>query len=136
MAQFGRALVWGTSGQRFESARPDHYFANDRCFFLNENNFMDFKAVTRILLDNFEKENVRYALIGGFALGALGVPRSTVYIDFLVHRDDLSKIDRIMKKIIMNVFLKARTFHSMYHTLKFLERLIFSTPSGKYLSGC
>ncbi len=59
---------------------------------------MDFKAVTRILLDDFEKENVRYALIGGFALGALGVPRSTVDIDFLIHRDDLSRVDKIMKK--------------------------------------
>lgn len=87
MAQFGRAPEWGSGGQRFKSARPDQL-----------RNFMDFKVVTRILLDNFQKENVRYALIGGFALDALGVPRSTVDIDFLVHRDDLLKVDKVMKK--------------------------------------
>lgn len=87
MAQFGRAPEWGSGGQRFKSARPDQLKI-----------FMDFKTVTRILLDSFQKENVRYALIGGFALGALGVPRSTVDIDFLVHRDDLPKVNKLMKK--------------------------------------
>jgi hypothetical protein len=32
---------------------------------------MDFKTVLELILKNFEKENIRYALIGGFALGAL-----------------------------------------------------------------
>lgn len=58
---------------------------------------MDFKTVITILLNNFQKENIRYAVIGGFALGVLGIPRATVDLDFLVHRDDLPKIDRIMK---------------------------------------
>lgn len=58
---------------------------------------MDFKKVMSLLIDNFQKENIHYALIGGFALGLLGIPRATVDLDFLVHRDDLSKIDKIMK---------------------------------------
>jgi len=58
---------------------------------------MDFKTVLGLLLKSFQEENVRYALIGGFALGALGVPRATVDIDFLIHRDDLDKIEKIMK---------------------------------------
>ncbi|OIO00366.1 hypothetical protein COY52_03660 [Candidatus Desantisbacteria bacterium CG_4_10_14_0_8_um_filter_48_22] len=58
---------------------------------------MDFKTVLKILLKNFRKENIRYALIGGFALGALDTPRSTVDIDFLVHLDDMPKVDEIMK---------------------------------------
>lgn len=58
---------------------------------------MDFKATLEIILKAFEKENIRYGLIGGFALGAFGFPRATVDLDFLVHRDDLSKIERIMK---------------------------------------
>lgn len=58
---------------------------------------MDFKTVLDLIIKGFNKEQVRYALIGGFALGALGLPRSTVDLDFLVHRDDLPKIDRIMK---------------------------------------
>lgn len=59
---------------------------------------MDLKTVLEILLKNFEKEHINYALIGGFALGALGVPRATVDLDFLVRRDDLTKVDRIMKE--------------------------------------
>ena len=44
----------------------------------------------------FQDEDIRYALIGGFALGALGITRATVDIDFLVHRDDLDKVHSIM----------------------------------------
>lgn len=58
---------------------------------------MDFKTVLRLILTGFHKENVRYGLIGGFALGALGISRATVDLDFLVHHDDLSKVDKIMK---------------------------------------
>ena len=29
VAQFGSALVWGASGRRFESSRPDHSFLQD-----------------------------------------------------------------------------------------------------------
>lgn len=58
---------------------------------------MDFKAVLSLMLEGFQKQNIRYALIGGFALGALGIPRATIDLDFLVHRDDLNKVDNIMK---------------------------------------
>lgn len=55
---------------------------------------MNFERVLRELLGSFEQEKIRYALTGGFALGALGAPRATVDMDFLVHRDDLEKLDR------------------------------------------
>lgn len=58
---------------------------------------MDFKTVLDVMLKNFQKGNIRYGLIGGFALGALGIPRATIDLDFLVHREDLAKIDMIMK---------------------------------------
>ena len=58
---------------------------------------MDFKTVLGLIIKRFNRENVRYGLIGGFALGIWGLPRSTVDLDFLVQRDDLDKIDRIMK---------------------------------------
>lgn len=57
---------------------------------------MDFRAVLRLVVERFDKENVRYGLIGGFALGALGVPRATIDLDFLINRDDLPKVDTIM----------------------------------------
>ena len=58
---------------------------------------MDFRAVLKLIGEDFHKEGVRYALIGGFALGALGVPRATIDLDFIVDSDDLNKIDRILK---------------------------------------
>ncbi len=60
---------------------------------------MDFKTVTEELLAGFKAEGVQYALMGGFALGAWGVPRTTVDIDFLIHRDSLEKVHRIMTQM-------------------------------------
>lgn len=53
---------------------------------------MDFGRVLKTLLAEFERRQIRYAIIGGFALGVLGVPRATVDLDFLVHRDDLETL--------------------------------------------
>ena len=36
---------------------------------------MDFERILHDLAFDFTEREVRYALIGGFALGALGVPR-------------------------------------------------------------
>jgi len=50
---------------------------------------MDFERVLKALLVEFDRHQIRYAAIGGFALGVLGYPRATMDLDFLVHRDDL-----------------------------------------------
>ncbi len=60
---------------------------------------MNFKLVLEKLLTGFEKHKVRYALIGGFALGAWGAPRGTVDIDFLTHQEDMEKVDKIMNEL-------------------------------------
>ncbi|MEW6714766.1 MAG: nucleotidyltransferase [Nitrospirota bacterium] len=57
---------------------------------------MDFKLVLEKLLTAFREQNISYALMGGFAMGAWGAPRATVDIDFLVLRDDMEKVDAIM----------------------------------------
>jgi hypothetical protein len=60
---------------------------------------MDFKAVLFALIERFNNHNIRYALIGGFAMGLWGMGRTTVDIDFLVHRDDMEKVDVIMTEL-------------------------------------
>ncbi|MEK6591106.1 MAG: nucleotidyl transferase AbiEii/AbiGii toxin family protein [Nitrospinota bacterium] len=60
---------------------------------------MDFKVVLEKLLNAFEKKNIRYALMGGFAMGLWGGSRSTVDLDFLVHRDDREKAHKILTDI-------------------------------------
>lgn len=57
---------------------------------------MDFKLVFEKLITFFRENNVRYALMGGFAIGAQGIVRSTVDIDFLIHRDDVSIVHSFM----------------------------------------
>ena len=59
---------------------------------------MDFELVLKRLLAGFNGAQIRYAAIGGFALGVLGVPRQTMDLDFLVHRDaqERSDIERLM----------------------------------------
>lgn len=58
---------------------------------------MDFKTVLGLILKDFKTSNIRYGLIGGFALGVWGLPRATIDLDFLIHRDDLNKVNAIMK---------------------------------------
>lgn len=57
---------------------------------------MNFRLVFEHLLGRFHENNIRYALIGGFALGAQGVSRATIDIDFLVHRDDMPQVHRML----------------------------------------
>ena len=56
------------------------------------NSGVDFERVLKALLAEFDRHQIRYAVIGGFALGVLGHVRATMDLDFLVHRDDLDKL--------------------------------------------
>jgi hypothetical protein len=68
---------------------------------------VDFKLVAEKILTAFINTEVRYALMGGFALGIWGVHRATVDMDFLVHRDDLGKVQDIMAEM---------DYKCVYHT--------------------
>jgi hypothetical protein len=57
---------------------------------------MDFEFVLSRLLDGFDRLKIRYGLMGGFALGALGAPRTTGDLDFLVHRDDMRRVHDLL----------------------------------------
>jgi hypothetical protein len=60
---------------------------------------VDFERVLRALLSGFDRDRIRYAAIGGFALGVLGVPRATMDLDFLVHRDDLTRLQALLTNL-------------------------------------
>ncbi len=59
---------------------------------------MDFEKVVPLLVTEFDKHKIRYALIGGFAMGVLGVVRATMDVDFLVDASDLDKVKRVLNK--------------------------------------
>jgi hypothetical protein len=60
---------------------------------------MDFENVIKFLLEYFEKYNIRYALMGGFALHAAGYSRTTHDIDILIHKEDMPQ----MKGLLLNL---------------------------------
>ena len=57
---------------------------------------MDFQLVFEKVISSFEKENLQYGLIGGFALGVMGILRATMDVDILLLVDDLDKADKIL----------------------------------------
>ena len=60
---------------------------------------MDFERVLKALLSGFETSRIRYGVIGGFALGLLGVPRATIDFDILVHHDDLERLHGLLSAL-------------------------------------
>ena len=60
---------------------------------------MDFEHVLTALLNEFDRRQIRYAVVGGFAMGALGAPRMTMDLDILVDRDDLQGVDQVMSGV-------------------------------------
>ena len=59
---------------------------------------MDFELVLKSIIRDFNNNSIRYALIGGYALGILGISRNTFDLDFLVNRDDREKLKSILSK--------------------------------------
>lgn len=57
---------------------------------------MDFLKVSSTLLQEFAREDIQYAVIGGFALGFWGVTRATVDMDFLLLLEDAEKAEKIL----------------------------------------
>lgn len=58
---------------------------------------MDFKRVLQIVAGEFSNRDIRFGLIGGFGMAALGVARTTMDMDFLLHRDDLPEARKVLE---------------------------------------
>lgn len=59
---------------------------------------MNFALIFRFLIENLTREKIDFALMGGFALHAAGVTRTTRDIDLLVLSEDSPRIKEIMLK--------------------------------------
>ena len=86
---------------------------------------MEFKTVLEKLLTNFERLNIRYALMGGFALGLWGYGRATADIDFLAHRDDMDKVDTVMKSLDYECRYKSDNVSQYLSPLKIFGEVDF-----------
>ena len=76
---------------------------------------MDFEQVLKALLAEFERQRIRYAAIGGFAAIALGITRTTADLDFLVHRDDLESLDRVLASLGFQRRFKSENVSQYLH---------------------
>lgn len=59
---------------------------------------MDFALIFKYLIENFTREKIDFAVMGGFALQAVGIIRTTRDIDLLVLSEDSPKVKEMMLK--------------------------------------
>lgn len=59
---------------------------------------MNFALIFRFLIESLTREKIDFALMGGFALQAVGITRTTRDIDLLILSEDSAKIKTLMVK--------------------------------------
>lgn len=93
---------------------------------------MEFKRVLVSLIENFEKNDIRYGLIGGFALIFMNIPRTTVDLDFLIHKDDLLILDKIMKNMGYKLVFRSENVSQYVGETKKLGEIDFIHAFREY----
>lgn len=93
---------------------------------------MDFKAVFRLIHDNFQEAGVDYAVIGGFALAAAGYSRATIDIDFMVDKNDMPKVKKIMLSFGYDAVHESEEVSGFVSRLDKLGRVDFLHAHRKY----
>lgn len=78
---------------------------------------MNFELVFKELLQKFSEQNVRFALIGGFALHVAGFTRATDDIDFLIEAEDLGKVREIMMRLGYELTHESQEFSNYWHPM-------------------
>ena len=86
---------------------------------------MDFDKVIPLMFGEFEKEKIRCALIGGFAMSAMGLVRSTMDADFLVDAADLPKVKKIMNKYGYKCIYESENVSQFVSDIKIYGELDF-----------
>lgn len=93
---------------------------------------MEFNKVLSLLIKKFDENGVSYGLMGGFALFMLGIPRTTVDLDFLVAQDDLTKINIIMKKLGYRLVFQTENVSQYVNEISALGEIDFLHAFRKY----
>lgn len=93
---------------------------------------MDFEAVVKLLFSEFDKQRIRFAVIGGFALQAAGLSRMTHDIDFLIHIEDAPKAKAILTSIGYDISHESKDAINFWGKLKSLGGVDFIIAHRKY----
>ena len=86
---------------------------------------MDFEKVFQIVVNDFNEEDVAYALIGGFAVGVWGIMRTTTDLDFIILLKDSPKIEKIMKKHSYRCVYKTENVSQYVSDMKIFGEIDF-----------
>ena len=97
---------------------------------------MDFEIVLKSIIRDFINNGIRYALIGGYALGILGISRNTFDLDFLVDKRDKNKIKNILSNYQYEIKYESENVIQFVSILKVFGRLMLSTHLGHYHFKC
>ncbi len=93
---------------------------------------MDFEAVFKLILEQFSKHKIRFAVIGGFALHAAGFPRATQDIDFLLHHEDMPKVKTLLTALGYESLHESPNAANFLNRLSELGRIDFIIAHRKY----
>lgn len=98
---------------------------------------MDFEKSLSNIAVIFEKEGIRYGLIGGYAMGLYGVIRATADLDFLFEKKYQSFLKNIMKKNLYDIIYESDNVIQFEHPTGLLGNIdflyAFRDPSLKML---
>lgn len=94
---------------------------------------MDFDLVFKNVLESFENEKVNFAIIGGFALQAVGMKnRVTQDIDMLVLVDDKDKVKKVMSSQGFELRHESKDVMNFFGIVPILGRVDFIIAHRKY----
>lgn len=96
---------------------------------------MNFELVFKELLQRFDEQNIRFALIGGFAMHVAGFTRATSDIDFLIEADDLAKVKGIMSRLGYELTHESPEFSNYWHPMKPLGFVDYLHAHREYTRG-
>ncbi|MEA2237387.1 MAG: hypothetical protein QOC81_2111 [Thermoanaerobaculia bacterium] len=91
---------------------------------------MDFASVLRIFGDFFERERIRYAVIGGIAVTAWGRVRSTKDLDFAVEADGKLRVITFAESIGYETLFASESFSNHLHADPSFGRVDFMYLRG------
>jgi len=93
---------------------------------------MNFNSVFHILVESFQKYDIDFALIGGFALHAAGHSRSTQDIDMLVLKEDMPTVKKIMLSFGYELLHESEDVSNFSGKMKELGRVDFLHAHRQY----
>ncbi len=93
---------------------------------------MNFEKIFPFLLENFRKHEIRYALMGGFALHAAGYTRATQDIDILILKEDMPKIKQLLLSLGYELIHESREVSNFKGILKELGQIDFLHAHRQY----